>query len=80
MTGEEFGALIDRTGWSARAVADLFGLSHGVIGDMRTGRRVVHPDIARYLERVATAIERIPVPELIDRRAFNLSPTQRRRS
>jgi hypothetical protein len=68
MTGPEFAALIERTGWSARAVADLFGLSHGVIGDMKTGRRSVNPAIAHYLERVATAIERVPVPELVDRR------------
>jgi len=68
MTGAEFAALIKRTGWSGRSVAELFGVSHGVIGDMRTGRRSVNPVIARYLERVAKAIENVPVPELTDRR------------
>lgn len=64
MTGPEFTALIERTGWTVRAVADVFGVSHGLIGDMRSGRRPVHPEIAGYLQRVVAAVERIPVPEL----------------
>jgi transcriptional regulator with XRE-family HTH domain len=68
MTGAEFAALIKRTGWSGRSVAERFGLSHGVVGDMQTGRRPVNDELARYLERVAAAIERIRPPELVDRR------------
>lgn len=68
MTGPEFADLIERTGWSARAVAKAFGISHGTIHDMKTGKMSVDPAVARYLARVVAAIERIPVPELTDRR------------
>lgn len=68
MTGREFAALIARTGWSARAIAKRFKLAHGTIGDMTTGRIPVQPALAAYLERVASAIERIKLPDLPDRR------------
>jgi hypothetical protein len=68
VTGDEFTALINRTGWSARSIAKRFRLSHGTIGDMTTGRIPVQPALAAYLERVASAIERIKLPDLPDRR------------
>lgn len=68
MTGAEFSALIDRTGWSGRSIAKRFRLAHGTIGDMKTGRIPVQPTLAAYLERVAHAIERVPLPTLPDRR------------
>lgn len=68
MTGPEFSALIDRIGWSGRWLADQLGLSRGHMGDMMTGRTSPNPAIVDYLRKVAHAIERIPKPELTDRR------------
>ena len=68
MTGAEFADLIERTGWSARAVAKRFGIAHGTIHDMKIGRMSVDPAIAGYLARIVGAIERIPLPDLGDRR------------
>ena len=69
MTGEEFADLIERTGWSLRSIAAMVGVkSHGFLADMKSGRRAVDPLIAAYLQRVVAAIERIPPPELVERR------------
>lgn len=64
MTGKEFATLIDRTGWSARAVAKRFKISHGTVHDMKIGRMSPDPAIASYLWRVADAIESVPMPPL----------------
>jgi hypothetical protein len=68
MTGAQFSALIDRIGWSGRWLADRLSLSRGHVGDMMSGRTSPNPAIVSYLESVAKAIERIPRPNLTDRR------------
>ena len=68
MTGDEFADLIERTGWSLRSIAATVGVSHGFLADMKSGRRAIDPLIAGYLQRVVAAIERIPPPELVERR------------
>ena len=64
MTGAEFTALIDRCGWSGRAVARRFQIGHGTIGDMKADRMTPDPRIVAYLTRVADAIARVPMPDL----------------
>jgi transcriptional regulator with XRE-family HTH domain len=64
MTGAEFAKLIERTGWSARAVAKRFNISHGTVHDMKIGRMSPDPVIVRYLQGVADAIARVPMPPL----------------
>jgi transcriptional regulator with XRE-family HTH domain len=67
-TGPQFAALVARTGWSMRAIATRFGIGKSSMADMAAGRISPDPAIVAYLARVADAIDRIPMPELVDRR------------
>jgi len=68
MTGAQFSALLERVGWKGRWLAERLGLSRGHMGDMMTGRVTVHPAITDYVQRVAKAIDSVPLPDMADRR------------
>lgn len=68
MTCAEFAALIERTGWTGREVARRFGIPRSNIAAMTSGANSVDETLARYLQRVALAIERVDMPDLADRR------------
>lgn len=68
MTGKQFAALIESTGWTGRRVAQYLGIPRSNIAAMTSGVMSVDPAIADWLRRVADAIERVPVPDLYDRR------------
>jgi hypothetical protein len=68
MTGQQFAALLARIGWSGRELARRLDMPGSTIRAMSSGASSVHPAVSDYLERVAAAIERVPLPDPADRR------------
>jgi transcriptional regulator with XRE-family HTH domain len=72
MTGAEFAALLKRTRWTTRELADRVGVPRSNIAAMTSGANSVDKALATYVRQVGDAMERaidrIAVPELKDRR------------
>lgn len=72
MKGEELAGLMRRARITGRELAERVGTSRSNIAAMTAGHNSVDPRVAEYVRRLADAveraIERVPVPELTDRR------------
>ena len=69
MTPDRLRAVLDILRWSQRGLADALACDDRLVRRWASGDASVPPDIATWLEALAEAHERLPVPEGWRRRA-----------
>jgi ribosome-binding protein aMBF1 (putative translation factor) len=62
MTPERFRECVRHIGWSMRGLADMLGLHETRTRRWASGQYPVPEDVARWLDKLAVAHERNPIP------------------